>query len=1228
MKNMQRWMAMVLAVVLVLTMMPVYAAAEEEIPAAVTETVPAETEAAEPETGRVSGTVPMKANPRYPGMVAPEEIPAAAEPRAVQSQPEYGTAAQAEAIIREGMEARKSQITVYIQTVNQDFGALYEELFFGAMEHTGVPTEGDYLAFQFRSYGGSYGGEYDAEGNYYMTYVYNVTYYDTAQQQATMDAAVNSLLSQLNLSGKSDYEKICGIYDWMCANITYDNANLNDNSYTLKYTAYAALVNRTAVCQGYANLFYRLALALGVDSRIISGTGITNAGSGPHAWNIVKLEGSYYDADATWDATWKQAGLEYEWFLKNEGDFSADHVRNEAFTTAAFRAAYPMAETDYTPTEEVLTSGKCGENLFWTYEDGILTISGEGEMDDFDSGECLRPWEDYVGNITKVTVEDGVTSIGNRAFAYHWALTDISLPDSLISIGDYAFAWSYRFASITLPEKVTHIGAYAFQMCDGLTQVEIPAGVKVISEEAFSYCTSLASVSLPDGLTEIGSRAFANAYKLENIAIPEGVVTIGGEAFSRCGLKNVAIPASVVSIGDLAFLFCNGVCVDEANAYYASDERGVLFDKNMTTLIAAPNNISGSYAVPETVTKIADSAFFDCVHLTNILLPENLTSIGPYTFFECAALTQIAFGEKLADIGYGAFYGSGLQEVTFPESLVSIGDEAFYGCSSLSRSTFRGSGVVIGDDAFCQCTGMRDIIFCADAPTFGESVFWKVTATAHYPGENTTWTADVRKNYGGSISWLPDTAAGTCGENLTWSYRNGVLTIFGTGDMTDWPQENVPWAAYRNYITRTEIGSGVTNVGARAFKYCRVMESITLPDTLTEICEEAFFECNSLKTVMIPQNVTKIGRAAFEHCISLTQMELPKGITVIPTDAFAECTALQKISLPEGLTEIGVRAFQHCSTLSEIALPESLTEIGNGAFESCYALVSISIPKNVSVIENSAFGSCRSLTEVIFTGKAPTIEKYAFYGVTATVYYPGADTSWTETVRAQYNGTLVWEAYDTAASISGVCYVTLAEALKAAKAGDIILLTADAEADIVKLIPGVTLNLNGHRLEAEYVFVVNGADIVDYHAENKGLLVVDPNRMMISSDNFSLPVWTGEGYIFVSLPNFREMHKTTEDGLPQYIFSPTFEPVAHPYLALGAANSHVRVAIRMTWDIETGSAFQNFVYNDSTVKNVIESFTGSYYKSAFYATITDSQYANFDLQVILISDTGVELVCN
>ena len=150
----------------------------------------------------------------------------------------------------------------------------------------------------------------------------------------------------------------------------------------------------------------------------------------------------------------------------------------------------------------------------------------------------------------------------------------------------------------------------------------------------------------------------------------------------------------------------------------------------------------------------------------------------------------------------------------------------------------------------------------------------------------------------------------------------------------------------------------------------------------------------------------------------------------------------------------------------------------------------------------------------------------------------------------------------------------------------------------------------------------------DNSAENTGVLLVHPDRMMVSSANSDLPVWTGEGFIFIDVLKFQEMYRTTAQGQKQYIFSPTFETIAHQYLMQGMENSRVKIAIRMTWEIDTGSAFQNFVFNDKTVKDIIGSFNGKNYTQAFYATITNSEYADFALQVVLISDTGVELACN
>ena len=122
--------------------------------------------------------------------------------------------------------------------------------------------------------------------------------------------------------------------------ISYDYTNLNNDAYKLKYTAYAALINKTAVCQGYANLFYRLMLELGVDCRIITGIG----NGGPHGWNIVCLEGKYYNLDASSDTGFSAS--EYYAFLKCDSDM-VKYTRNPEFQTEEFQSAYPMAKKSY-----------------------------------------------------------------------------------------------------------------------------------------------------------------------------------------------------------------------------------------------------------------------------------------------------------------------------------------------------------------------------------------------------------------------------------------------------------------------------------------------------------------------------------------------------------------------------------------------------------------------------------------------------------------------------------------------------------------------------------------------------------------------------------------------------------------------------------------------------------------------------------------------------------------
>ncbi len=204
------------------------------------------------------------------------------------------------------------------------------------------PTGGDYLTYNVYAW---YAGASYTNGQLAVSFVF-VYYADAAQEEATAKAA-EDIISTLNLTGKSDYEKVKAIYGWLCDNVKYDYKNLNDRTYLLKHSTYAALVQRKAVCQGYATAFYRLALMAGLDARFISGYGLVedetgNPYWGEHGWNIVRLDGQWYYLDATWDASYSEE--EWAYFLRASllNHRLDDH--GEAVVDL-----YNMSPTDYDP---------------------------------------------------------------------------------------------------------------------------------------------------------------------------------------------------------------------------------------------------------------------------------------------------------------------------------------------------------------------------------------------------------------------------------------------------------------------------------------------------------------------------------------------------------------------------------------------------------------------------------------------------------------------------------------------------------------------------------------------------------------------------------------------------------------------------------------------------------------------------------------------------------------
>ena len=229
--------------------------------------------------------------------------------------------------LREALLNREEEINIILTngTITADQA---KELYFQIAGHNGNPKEGDYI--EHNTSGKYIGGEWVKINNVnYYCVEYEFDFFTTAAQEREVDEAVSALWSELDLDGCSDYEKIMRVCDYLTPIIEYDQ-----DQKMISHSAYAAIVKHSAVCQGYALLFYRLMLELGIDCRYVRGEVSTDEGMESHAWNIVKVGDVYYNVDLTWDSGFAKRGR-YRCMLRNEEEFT-NHNRDEAYLTEDF----------------------------------------------------------------------------------------------------------------------------------------------------------------------------------------------------------------------------------------------------------------------------------------------------------------------------------------------------------------------------------------------------------------------------------------------------------------------------------------------------------------------------------------------------------------------------------------------------------------------------------------------------------------------------------------------------------------------------------------------------------------------------------------------------------------------------------------------------------------------------------------------------------------------------
>ncbi len=244
--------------------------------------------------------------------------------------------------IRDNLVAHKAEFTItmskkLMNAIGTDTDLM--EVVVG-LDDKETSKDADYLKQSVKSW--TVNWKYSSLGTS-ATLTFTAKYETTLKQEQKLDAKISSVLTKLNLESATDYEKVKAIHDYIIKRVSYDQT-------LKKRSAYNALIGKSSVCEGYAAAAYRMFTDAGIECRIVTG----NAGGGPHSWNIVKVEGKWYNIDLTWDDPITSSGeqvLRYDYFLKNTKAFS-DHKRDSQYSTKAFLKAYPIAVSSYEETDD------------------------------------------------------------------------------------------------------------------------------------------------------------------------------------------------------------------------------------------------------------------------------------------------------------------------------------------------------------------------------------------------------------------------------------------------------------------------------------------------------------------------------------------------------------------------------------------------------------------------------------------------------------------------------------------------------------------------------------------------------------------------------------------------------------------------------------------------------------------------------------------------------------
>ena len=569
-----------------------------------------------------------------------------------------------------------------------------------------------------------------------------------------------------------------------------------------------------------------------------------------------------------------------------------------ALCVAQAQAASNIIDSGYcgedpNPSDDIV---EYGENISWTLtDDGVLTISGSGDMYIPYYNMYYFPWDNQKNLIKTVVINEGVTYISGSAFENCDVLSSVIISSSVTGIGNSAFSGCSGLTELAIPAGVKYIDTHAFY-CDNLRTLNYNAANCINPYDTYSSLWNsfgwgaIETLNIGDSVKSIPDYAFSLCMMLTEVTIPESVTKIGRGAFRDCiGLRKVTIPGSVTEIGNSAFSSC--------------------------TLLT-------EVTIPESMTEIGSSAFEGCSSLSSITVPENVSKIGSGAFSGCSALVSVLIPEGVTILGSPMGGQYPLLESLIIRSDIDYDGQIFDFAASPSLHHLEVPASVLNngrnDVGFSQPHVDSVIISFGTLDYKGFEFLTLCRSTLRYinlsKAENTE---------------LPDEALAEC-------YRADSIALPAN-------LERVGYAAFRGCMAlkSIDIPASVTEIDDNAFEDCRSITAINFGGTegtqaqagraaapaaqseLRRIGNWAFYNCHQLQHLVIPEGVTEIGDAAFYGCTYLEDLELPSTVTRIGDNCFALCSKLKQIRVRAAVPpEIEAKTFFDVNREIPVYVPE------------------------------------------------------------------------------------------------------------------------------------------------------------------------------------------------------------------------------------------------------------------------------------------------------------------